>query len=62
MEKAEYPEDEEIRNILRDAYGYSDEQLLHKLKSAGQSLESTDFLEAKERMAQKLRRLIDKEK
>ena len=54
MAEIERREDAALKKCLKEAYGYSDEQLLKEMEEAEQSLSDSDFPGAEERIYQKI--------
>ncbi len=55
MAEIERREDAALKKCLKEAYGYSDEQLLKEMEEAEQSLSDSDFPGAEERIYQKIK-------
>ena len=54
MTEVEKRENEALKKCLKEAYGYSDEQLRKEMEEAEQSLNDSDFPGAEERIYQKI--------
>lgn len=54
MAEIERREDAALKKCLKEAYGYSDEQVLKEMEEAEQSLSDSDFPGAEERIYQKI--------